>query len=297
MSRTRLQGLEIAGVQIGIEVPSSHRWTWPDEARARFACLPRSPDVHVGVRVGTVDVGPVAGERYALGPWTFEVGRRGADWLLGLSRAGRREQLAIFDAEFGAGEVVVREPLLDAPAAYPLRGALDEWIVLHRLIARGGLCLHATLDRSGDGAVVRLVGPDAGGWTQGAASTRTLLGRDTVWISERGGRMRAHRTPWGGPWTVGSMHEVPVGSFELCERSLSAYHEVVDPEEASELLVAHAVVPLGDEALFERVLKSARRVGSSGICRRVGKSTALASSRSSSGAAWRSGVAPPRGLL
>jgi hypothetical protein len=296
MSRTLLQGLEIAGVRIGIEVPPSHRWRWPDEEIARFAGRPRDADVHVGVRVGRVDDGPRAGERYALGPWTFEVARSGDDWILALSRGGRREQVAVFDADFGAGEVVLREPIGGEPPAYPLRGALDEWIVLHRLIASGGVCLHGELVACDGGAEIRL-GPDARSGSRGAASARTLLGRDTVWVAASDGRgVRAHPTPWGAAWSGVPRGDVRVDAVQIRETSLFAYRETVDPDEASELLVAHAVVPLGDEALFERVLESARRLGDGVPCRRIGIAPRPEGPAASTGTAWQSGVAPPRGL-
>ncbi len=99
MARTRLRGLEIGGIQIGIEVPEHCEGDWPDAPIADYQCLPREPEVHVGVRVGTVDASPLEGERYAIGRWTFEAARRGTDWLLGLSRNGKREQFALFDRE------------------------------------------------------------------------------------------------------------------------------------------------------------------------------------------------------
>jgi len=61
MARTQLRGLEIGGIQIGIEVPETCPWQWPDNVVAGYSCLPRNPEVHVGVRVGKVDREDLAG--------------------------------------------------------------------------------------------------------------------------------------------------------------------------------------------------------------------------------------------
>ena len=52
MARTRLRGISIGGIQIGIEVPEIFDWEWPESPVAEFQCLPRDPEVHVGLRIG-----------------------------------------------------------------------------------------------------------------------------------------------------------------------------------------------------------------------------------------------------
>jgi hypothetical protein len=296
MSRTRLRGLEIGGIQIGIEVPETCSWHWPDGAIAEYSCLPRDPEVHVGVRVGNVGSEDLAGEHYALGSWTFEVARRGEDWLLGLSRGGRREQLAFFDRDFRAGEVVLSSDLARQPG-YPLRSPLDEWIVLHRTIAGGGLCLNASATAAHGQARVRLGIADSDRVNHWTTSTTTLLGRNTLWVREEGGQLRVHRTPWGDAMDRQLGMEAQLLDFSLFEEAERPYREVLDPVDAAEVLVTHAVVPLCDEGLLDRVLRNAQRIGEQASVLRVGETRA-----SSAPIAWKSpqmqsGFAPPRSAI
>ncbi len=297
MARTRLRGLEIGDVQIGIEVPEDFEWHWPEEPVAEFQCLPRDPEVHVGVRVGSVAQQDLAGERYSVGAWTFEVARRGSDWQLGLSRAGRRSQLALFDREFRIGEVVVSREAA-SEAAYPLRGPLDEWIVLHRIVANGGLCLNARATGQGavDGqAIVHLGEPARSGVQRWSTPSFSLLGRTALLIRERSGELRLFRTPWSDTLDQSLGYRVRVREFHCACESERPYSELQGPEEAADLLVRHAVVPLcGDDALFERVLRNARRLARTARIFEVGERRP-----SDAPMAWRSAqvqgaFAPPR---
>ncbi len=296
MARTQLRGLEIAGIQIGIEVDRNCPWEWPDDVISGYSCLPRNPDVHVGVRTGDVGNADLAGERYALGAWTFEVARDGEDWVLGLSRSGQREQLAFFDKEFKAGEIVMSN---DAALrhGYPLSSPLDEWIVLHRMVARGGLCLNASALSVQGQARVLLGARDPNSGNRWTTPLTTMLGRNTLWIGEEGGRLLVYRTPWGDAMDrqLGAVSRVL--EFSLVEESERPFREILDPGEAAELLVTHAVVPLCDEGLLERVMRNAQRMGERTRVLRLGEvRTSFAPM------AWQSpqlqgGFAPPSGAL
>ncbi len=295
MARTRLRGLEIAGIQIGIEVPPSCSWEWPSESIADYSCLPRDPEVHIGVRVGDVESFEFAGESYGFGGWTFEVADRGSDWVLGLSRAGRREQLAFFDRDFRAGEIVVSSTLATTPV-YPLRGPLDEWIVLHRMVARGGLCLNATAVAEPGGAGIQLGAGDANasrGWTTPGT---TLLGRNTVWVREVAGRLNLFRTPWGDAMDRSLGNESRVVDIRVFDESDCPFRELLDPCEAADLLVTHAVVPVCDEGLLERVMHNARRIGEGARVIRLGESRAPTAPMAWQSPQLQGGFAPPRGL-
>lgn len=268
MGRTRLRGLSIADIQIGIEVPDHCEWDLPETGIQDFACLPREPEVHVGLRVGSLSQADLGGERYALGASTFELTRRGDDWLVGLWREGRRQQLAVFASDFRVGEVV-QSPDWARARRYPLSGGLDEWIVLQRTVARGGLCVGGRAVGFAGGARVSL-GPDAGlarGWRVTAPS---LLGRQTLVLREQGGALRVFATPWCGAMAeeLGAVARV----VELCcsESSGSAYRELLDPSDAAELLASHAVLPLADERFLDRVLRNASRISEGTRMLRVG---------------------------
>lgn len=296
MARTLLRGLEIAGVQIGIEAPETCPWQWPDEVIAEYSCLPRDPEVHVGVRVGHVGNEDLGGERYALGRWTFEVARQGEEWVLGLSRAGRREQLAFFDRDFQAGEIVLSSEL-GQQFVYPLSSPLDEWIVLHRMVARGGLCLNASAVADNGLARVRLGVAESNLATRWITPTTTLLGRNTLWVREEAGKLRAYRTPWGDAMDRQLGLKAGVLDISVIEEAERPYRELLDPVDAAELLVTHAVVPLCDDRLHERVMQNAQRIGERIRVLRMGEVR-----DSSVPMAWQSpqmqgGFAPPRGVV
>jgi len=288
--------LEIGGIQIGIEVPENCEWEWPDGPVADFQCLPREPEVHVGVRVGDVGSGDLGGECYAIGTWTFEVARRGSDWQLGLSRNGRRAQLALFDRDFRTGEVTLSRETAIA-RTYPLRGPLDEWIILHRTAARGGLCLTASALALDGQAVVRLgtsAPQNANRWTTPSTS---LLGRNAVLIREVRSQLRLFRTPWSESIDPTLGFEARVREFQRIEEAEHPFSELLDRNDAADLLVTHAVVPLCDDGLLDRVLRNAQKIAAAARVCEIGESADLRAPM-----AWRSpqlqgAFAPPRGGL
>jgi hypothetical protein len=294
MARTRLRGLEIGGIQIGIEVPESCEWEWPEGPVADFQCLPRDPEVHVGLRVADIASEDLGGECYAIGPWTFEVARVGSDWRLGLSIAGRRAQLASFDRDFAAGEVTVCREMA-AQRTYPLRGPLDEWIVLHRTVARGGLCLAGSATARDGQAIIRLGATDPRAKQGWSSPTTSLLGRSAVLVRETRGQLRLFRTPWSRSLDPSLGFEARVAEFEQIEEAEEAYVELLDASHAAERLVTHAIVPLCDDRLLDRVLRNARRIGRGTRVVERGESVDAAAPM-----AWRSpqlqgAFAPPRG--
>ncbi|MBY0398945.1 hypothetical protein K2X89_01525 [Myxococcota bacterium] len=269
MGRTRLRGLSIAGIQIGVEVPDHCEWEWPEDGIDAFECLPRDPEVHVGLRVAELSQADLGGARYPIGASTFEVARRGDDWLIGLTRAGRRRQLALFSDDFRVGEVV-QSPDWAEQRRSPLAGGLDEWIVLQRTVARGGLCLTGRALASSGGARILLGAGEIAPTRRWRIAAPSLLGRQTLVLREESAALRIFRTPW-----CGEMDEALGGDarvLELCcqDESTSAYRELLDPDDAAEQLVGHAVLPLDDERFLDRVLRNARRICEQGRVVRVG---------------------------
>lgn len=259
MARTRLRGLSIGDIQIGIEVPADCPWLWPDAPVADYQCLPREPEVHVGVRVAPLSSRDLGGERYTLGAFVFEVARRGRDWLLGLSRAGRRLQLAHFDAEFRLGEVML-SPETARARSYPLRGPIDEWIVLHRTVARGGLCLAGRAHAESGGAVLRLEQGAEGNVGRWVTPARSMLGERCLIVRAEEGTPRLFGAPWSDAIDPRLSDGAGVGAFEHCEPAPIGFRNVLDPDDAADLLVRHAILPLSDETLLERALRNARRI-------------------------------------
>lgn len=296
MARTRLRGLEIGGIQLGIEVPANCKWEWPDGPVAEYQCLPREPEVHVGLRVGDVPEGDLGGECYAIGAWTFEVARRGTDWQLGLSLRGRRAQLALFDREFETGEITVSREMA-ASRTYPLRSPLDEWIILHRTVARGGLFLSGNAQSQDGRAVIGLGTTEAAPTNRWATPRSSLLGRNAVLLREERGKLRLWRTPWSQSIDPTLGFEVLVEEFQAVEETEQPFRECLDPENAAELLVTHAIVPLCDDGLLDRVLRNARRIGGTARVVEVGESANPAAPMAWRSAQLQGAFAPPRGGL
>ena len=198
MARTRLRGLEIAGIQIGIEVPETCEWDWPDGPIADFSCLPRDPEVHVGLRVGRLASGDLGGERYRLGAWTFEVARRGEDWLTRSRAAGRREQLAHFDGSSARARSSVSSER-GAARRYPASIAsrrMDRPSSDRRsrrsLSERGGRGRR----RAGERPARRGPTSDDPIGCVGSAVDGAARSSYAVLIREEDGQLRSFRTPW-----------------------------------------------------------------------------------------------------
>lgn len=296
MARTRLRGLSIGGIQLGIEVPEICEWEWPETPVAEFQCLPRDPEVHVGLRVGALSNEDLGGERYPVGRFTFEVARRRTDWQLGLSRAGRREQLALFDAEFRTGEITIH-PDLARTRTYPLRGPLDEWIVLHRTVARGGLCLSATAHAVEGEAVLRLGDMQTKATRTWRRASSSLLGGRALIVREERDRLRLFRTPWSESIDPRLSFETPVGEIERAEAAELAYKTLLDPTDAADMLLRHSIVPLCDHSLLDRVLRNAQRIAAATRTTELGVESAEVSTAP---AGWRStqlqgAFVPPQG--
>lgn len=277
MARTRLRGVRIGGIEIGIEVPADYPWRWPDAPIADFACLAREPEVHVGVRLGAVPQVDLEGERYSVPSGAFEVKRQGEDWLLGLTVDGHRDLIARFDGEFRSGEVVISRESARAPF-FPLAAPLAEWILVHRTLLHGGLCLRGIAFPVGGQASVRLgdeatAFASATGWrrmsSSGAASSARAR-RPMVLVREENERLRVYPTPWSEAFDLRLAEATAVVEVIGHSDSVRAYRERLDPDEAAELLVTHAVVPFSDEVLLDRALCNARRLAGRTLVLRIG---------------------------
>ncbi|MFO0687132.1 MAG: hypothetical protein U0900_00295 [Myxococcota bacterium] len=250
-------------------MPDHCEWDWPDDGIDEFACLPRDPEVHVGVRVAELSQADLGGARYPLGASSFEIARRGEDWLIGLTRSGRRQQLALFSSDFRVGEVV-QAPEWAEQRRSPLAGGLDEWIVLQRTVARGGLCLSGRAIAAAGGAQIALGAGDSTAQRRWRIAAPSLLGRQTLALREESGALRVFRTPWCGEMDEALGSDARVAEFSCRDESESVYRELLDPADAAEQLVAHAVLPLEDDRFLDRVLRNASRMGEQMRVVRVG---------------------------
>ena len=91
--------------------------------------------------------------------------------------------------------------------------------------------------------------------------------------------------------------EAGVFEFNRVEEAARTCREVLDPADAAELLVAHAVVPLCDEGLLDRVLCNARRISEAAPVTRTFEPRASAAPMAWQSPQLQSAFAPPRGAV
>jgi len=229
MGRTKLRGIEMAGIRIAIEVPSTLPWKF-DSGLAAFESSPLEPDVHIGVRVAQPRL-PV-GETffYESDGFQFEIGQEGGDWVVAIyGPGGSCERTARFDESFSQGEVTV-SPDCAAQARCPLSSPLDEILLLHRAVADGCLVLRGSLSIHGGRAMVYLSQQegemDASGAPSLAGAARHLVLRPDRGSDSERDRIWVHTTPWSSSKCaepdarvlLDSIHVVETGGIRPVER-------------------------------------------------------------------------------
>ena len=167
---------------------------------------------------------------------------------------------------------------------------------MHRTVAKGGLILKGRVDVRDGVARVRL---GAGSGPREEASTQSwnrrggVLGHGTTLVREQGARLRRFSTPWNGGLEHALRPPLPIREFEVLEPSQSPYRECLDPNEAAEILVMNALVPLCDEAMFDYVLDNARSIAELTPVIRQGEVPRAAPPIEWESAQLQGGLAPP----
>ncbi len=121
MGRTKLRGIELAGVRIAIEAPSWCDWRWPDPLRA-CVCLAPDPDVYLALRCGDATSPGDASTRCEPTGSVCELARSGDGWVIAVHGGEPGSRLARFDADFRYGEIEMSPRSVarrSCPIAYP----------------------------------------------------------------------------------------------------------------------------------------------------------------------------------
>jgi hypothetical protein len=124
----------------------------------------------------------------------------------------------------------------------------------------------------------------------------SLLGRQTLALREQGAGLRVFQTPWSAVMDERLGHDARVVELRCFDTSEQAFRELLDPRDAAEELVSHAVIPLNDERLLDRVLRNARRASEQTSVVRVGAPAAQARAQADSGPTPGLVLMPLRGL-
>ncbi len=270
MARTKLRGVEIAGVRVAIEVPPDCCWAWPCTEMAEAACVPAGPDIYVGVRVAEIEGLEWAPMTYAYRGGHFDVGRQGEDWVIVVhGRGAAAERLARFDADFGLGEVVM-SPGLATSGRFPLDGPLLEVLLLHRIAHAGGLVAEGSVVLR-EGRALAFLGQDSApqrapherilsaAGRAGGRAERSFSGR--LVFREVAGRAVVHVLPDGSA-AGGVGLSARVDAIHVVDQSASVSVRRMDRGDAIDALVQAAFAPVHDPEVAHRVPEVAARIGS-----------------------------------
>jgi hypothetical protein len=255
-----------------VEVPSALDWRERDGETAGNPCAPTEPDLYVGVRVGRPDAPSADGTVYTSGRHTFEIGRCGSDWVIAVHGRDSHERVARFDADFREGEVVVSPDhaaqLLTAGGS-PLAHPLDELLVVHRMLRRGGIVLRSSLIAR-DGRALAFVGHrcsiteapvegSARGWRR-IDPMRAVGDRVAIRFGDRGPVV--HTLPWSVSGAPVPSLRGELDAIHWLERSEAVFTETLGDDDAAQTILANAFAPVHDPdgvarsgALAERIAR------------------------------------------
>jgi hypothetical protein len=259
MGRTKLRGLEIAGVKLAIEVPSNFDWTWPDATTESLSCSPVEPDVHIGVRIGATQAPSGDTFLYESNGAQFEIGWQDESWIVAIHGSRRCERTARFDSDFRFGEIVI-SPEFARESQYPLERPLDELILLHRLIRDGCMVLHGSVSVRGGQALVFLESADASGHSESRESGGHR-GRGYVVLrpvlearSEHSHGVWVHSTPWSGQSGQASFLRAPLAAIHILGPGATPFERLSGRAAQNEIL-QHAFAPVHDPEAAERLFE------------------------------------------
>ena len=261
MGRTRLRGIELAGVRLAVESTSEFSWDWPQAGLGRLACAASEPDIHVGVSFGEIVSPRWDPVTYSFDGGTFDVARVGEEWWVAVHAQGRRfERLARFDRDFRQGDVRLAAGM-QRGLQHPLEGPLLEWLITHAVIERGGLILagSAMLD-SGAALALLSTGPhpvgspcEGSAW-DGAAPILTPGPRFAV--HRTADHFRVHGLPgfsgYGDSAVAGKLRAIHV-----LDSAQEARLEPLAADEAVEAILCRACAPIHAPELTEKILTTA----------------------------------------
>lgn len=279
MGRTRLKGIELAGIRVAVEVPSGAPWDGPDDAFAPTACSPHEPDVYLGVRIAEPHFPTGDSIVYTSRGRTFEVARRADDWWIAVHGRERCERVVRFDTSVNQGEITVH-PRAASRISHPLSHPFDELLTVHAISRAGGVVIRGTAVLRDDRALV-FSGRQAGGtndplianggsaesgWRPVATSdigTCVVLRFDSAGVVLH-----------GMPSVSSSAGEAPLrarlDAIHLIEPATAVYTQTLDPDEAAEEILDHVFAPLHDPESTSRMAENALKLAASVPVLRLG---------------------------
>ncbi len=261
MGRTRIKGLELAGVRMAIEVPSHFSWVGAGAGLGRFECSARDAQIHVGVRIATPRLPTGETLFYETAGRRFEIGKDAGDWEMAVYDAhGRCERSAFFDSSLSQGEVTL-SPEAAAQGRLPLDHPLDELLLLHRVVEQGCLVLRGSVVvREGEGMVF-LSENGAQEMTHGlAGNSQHLVIRPSRQVDGIKQPARVHATPWGAGPPTASLASAPLSKIYVVRSGGTRPVESLGTSESVGEILQHAFAPLYDPEAADRLFNVVRDV-------------------------------------
>ncbi|MCP5043288.1 MAG: hypothetical protein GY944_19860 [bacterium] len=264
MGRSKLRGIEVAGVKLAIEVPTNLAWQWPDAEHLAAAQMPLAPDVHVGVRVAAPQRPSGETFRYESRGVSFEIGWAGEDWVVAIEGPKGCERSARFDADFRHGEVLI-DPAIASCAGYPLAHPLDELILLHRLIREGCVIVNASVSLRGGEALLFLEAPHRRVEAFGTPSRGGLVVLRPVLEAQANSdtRLWVYSTPWRRDAKEPRFARAPLSAIHVLDPAAGQSYQALSHSMAANEILQHVFAPMHDPdaagRVFEIVSHVARR--------------------------------------
>jgi len=268
MGRSKLRGIEMAGVKLAIEVPSNLTWQWPDERTRKLACPPLDPDIQIGVRVARPRRPMGETFRYQTRGLRFEIGWEGEDWVVAIYGDDGCQRTARFDADFRHGEVVI-SPEFAANTPYPLAHPLDELIMLHRLMREGCLIVDGAVSIQDRQALLFIEGENVSSATQsellGATSSSRVCGQVVLrpvlqCVAADETRVWVHPASWRTDCPNPEMGRVPLASIHILGLDGASPVEPVEQQTAANEMLQHVFAPVHDPDAADRLFEIVQRV-------------------------------------
>ena len=269
MGRTRLRGIELAGMRMAVESPPDFEWDWPARGLAKLACSPVESEVYVGVSIGSRAPEGWEPITYSYDRGTFDVGRVGDEWWVAVHTNGQRfARVARFDQRFSQGEITISPGAVDR-VRHPLDGPLLDLLLTHRVIGDGGLVIDGTAMVERGRAIALLSSGDGGEEARSASERRIASAAGSALrtpgarfaVRERDEGLRVYGLP-GGHGHPDAGVSGRLDAIHFLTRSDEVFAESIDADAAVTRLLQHACAPVHAPAMAEHLMSAANAIGS-----------------------------------
>lgn len=278
MGRTRLRGIELAGLRIAVEATDEFDWDWSGCGLSERACSPVEADIQVGVSCGEISAPRWDPITYSFEGGSFDVDLVDGQWWVAVHAQGRRfERLARFNRGLTKGEVVIA-PGMQRGLVHPLDGPMLDWLVTHAIMQRGGLVLQGSAILE-TGTALAVLSTDPGPVGVGFEGTNWDGSAPVVTPGRRfaitpvGEGFRVHALEFGSRQGEASF-EGELKAVHVVDHAASIGMDILEPHTAMDAVLARVCAPIHAPELADRILTAVSRLISRIPVARDGRSEA-----------------------